>query len=29
MSVAGSTDSSLFISFDCGFVISQCGCPPV
>ncbi len=27
--VAGSANGSLFVAFDCRFVISQCGCPPV
>ena len=29
MGIAGSANGRLFIAFDCGFVISQCGCPPV
>jgi hypothetical protein len=29
MGIAGCAYGSLFVAFDCGFVISQCGCPPV
>ncbi len=29
MGVAGGANDSLFVAFDCRFVISQCGYPPV